>query len=255
MEELVSSYFCEWTETINDPERRKQFQQFANVDETVETVESIVERDQPRPSNWPKDAAKVDFKGTKWSSLAWQPILEASKFRDIATGDSQQVKRGDTQLAIFKVRGKYYCTQQMCPHKRAFVLSDGLIGEADNKLWVSCPYHKRNYEIAGSDAGKCANDEELNIATFQVEEREDGWVYVQLPSIEELDSVLGTEKWKVKKEEASSDEFQKVDEGLKASRDRKVRRDKGDGINLLKNDAIASNGVASNGTTSNGIDW
>jgi nitrite reductase/ring-hydroxylating ferredoxin subunit len=64
----------------------------------------------------------------------------------------------DTQLAIFKVRGKYYCTQQMCPHKRAFVLSDGLTGEdiKTNKLWVSCPFHKRNFDIT--------------IATFPVKE-------------------------------------------------------------------------------------
>ena len=48
---------------------------------------------------------------------------------DIETGSSQTVKRGDTQLAVFKVKGKYYASQQMCPHRRAFALSDGLIGE------------------------------------------------------------------------------------------------------------------------------
>ena len=42
MEELVGSYFCEWTETINNPERRKYFEQFGNTSETVETVEVVV---------------------------------------------------------------------------------------------------------------------------------------------------------------------------------------------------------------------
>lgn len=119
MEQLVSTYFCEWTETLKDPVRRKQFQQFANVSDTVETIEPIVEREQTRPANWPKESAQVDFKNIKWTSMAWQPLLEASELKDIATGDSQQVKRGDTQLAIYKVRGKYYCTQNMCGHKRA----------------------------------------------------------------------------------------------------------------------------------------
>ncbi|CZR53474.1 probable NAD(P)H-nitrite reductase [Phialocephala subalpina] len=147
MEELVSSFFCEWTEAVKSPERRKQFQQFANTPETVLSIEPTIERGQTRPSNWVTDSVTEDFRSTKWSTLSWQPIVETSKFQDIATGDSNAVKRGDTQLAIFKIRGKYYCTQQMCPHKRAFILSDGLIGEdlANNKQWVSCPLHKRNW--------------------------------------------------------------------------------------------------------------
>jgi len=227
MEELVASYFCEWTETVNNPERRKQFQQFANVDETMDTIEYISERGQTRPANWPKEAVTEDFgkKKQEWTSLAWQPILEASSFKDIATGDSQQVKRGDTQLAIFKVRGKYYCTQQMCPHKRAFVLSDGLIGEdrKTNKMWVSCPLHKRNYELGGEEAGKCGNDD-LSIATFDVEERDDGWVYVRLPPVEELDGVLGTKKWMVKKDETQQCDLGGVDEKLKSLRTKKGRK-------------------------------
>jgi nitrite reductase (NAD(P)H) len=225
MEELVSSYFCEWTETIKNPERRKQFRQFANVHETVDWVEPMTERGQQRPSNWPKEPAKVDF-NQKWSSLSWQPIVKASKFRDLHTGDSQQVKRGGTQLAIFKIRGKYYCTQQMCPHKRAFVLSDGLIGEGNNKLWVSCPLHKRNFELSGPDAGKCGNDD-MNIATFAVEERDDGWIYVHLPPVEELDQALGTEKWKVKKGETPC-QFGKLDEKLRTKVGRKGQRTNGD---------------------------
>ncbi|KAF1814019.1 nitrite reductase NiiA [Eremomyces bilateralis CBS 781.70] len=221
MEELVSSYFCEWTETIKNPERRKQFQQFANVNETVDWVEPITERGQQRPSNWPKESIKADF-NIAWSSLSWQPLVEASKFQDLPTGDSQQVKRGGTQLAIFKVRGKYYSTQQMCPHKRAFVLSDGLIGEGDNKLWVSCPHHKRNFELSGPEAGKCGNDD-MNISTFAAEEREDGWIYVQLPPVDELDRALGTERWKVRAGQTPG-QLDKLDDILKMKTGRKGER-------------------------------
>lgn len=210
MEELVSSFFCEWTETVRNPERRKQFQQFVNANDTIDWIEPMTERGQQRPSNWPKAAAKIDL--MTWTSLSWEPLVEASKFSDIGTGDGQQVKRGGTQLAVFKIRGKYYCTQQMCPHKRAFVLSDGLLGEGDDKLWVSCPLHKRNFELTGQNAGKCGNDD-MSISTFEVEEREDGWVYALLPSVEELDNALGTDKWKVRNGETPS-QFEALDEKL-----------------------------------------
>lgn len=224
MEELVGTFFCEWTETLKNTKKVETFSQFGNTQDTVDNIEKVDEREQLRPAYWPKESVKEDFRGTKWSTLSWQPLAKCEQFSDSMTGSSLPVKRGDTQLAIFKVKGKYYCTQQMCPHKRAFVLSDGLIGEdtKNNKLWVSCPLHKRNYDMKGEEAGKCGNDETVNIATFPVEAREDGFVYVKLPPIEELDGVLGTEKWKIKKEETEkTGEFQALDKKLVKMKGRK----------------------------------
>lgn len=217
MEEIVGSFFCEWTETLNNPKKMALFKQFGNSDEYVDGMDMVPERTQTRPAHWAKESATQDFRGTQWSTLAWQPLARSDQFVDTETGSSLPVKRGDTQLAIFKVKGKYYCTQQMCPHKRAFVLSDGLIGEdyKTDKLWVSCPLHKRNYSMKGDDAGKCGNDETVNIATFPVEARDDGMVYVKLPPVDELDGVLGTAKWKVTKEETEAEpEFAKLDARL-----------------------------------------
>lgn len=222
MSELVGTFFCEWTEVINDPNRRKIFQQFSNTTETVDNTEKVEERGQQRPVYWPKDSTTEDFRGTKWTQLAWQPIAQTNHFADSPTGSSVNVKRGDTQLAIFKIKGRYYATQQMCPHKRTFALSEGLIGDdmASSKLWVSCPYHKKNFTLNGADAGTCTNDSELSIAAFEVEEREDGWVYVKLPPIEELDLRLGTGKWMVRKGE-SQEPFTRLDEKLKGLKGRK----------------------------------
>ena len=45
VQELVRTFFCEWTQTINDPERRKAFQQFANTEEDMEpAIEKVEER-------------------------------------------------------------------------------------------------------------------------------------------------------------------------------------------------------------------
>ncbi|KAI1769414.1 nitrite reductase [Hypoxylon sp. FL1150] len=245
MQELVDSFFDEWAEAVRDPAIAAKFKQFANTTETADVMETEKDRDQSRPVHWPRDAAEDDFKGLKdrWSSTAWQPVVEASYFAgadDTPNGISANVKRGDTQLALWRVRGRYYATQQMCPHKRSFALSDGLIGQdisspspstsspsttittttittpptkepcGDAKApWISCPYHKRNFDLSD---GTCRNDSSLSIATFDVEERADGMVYVRLPPVEELDAALGTAKWMVKKADSGgAGQFEELD--------------------------------------------
>jgi nitrite reductase (NAD(P)H) len=230
MEELVGSYFDEWAEAIASPAIAAKFRQFANTDDTVDTVEVETDRGQTRPVFWPKNSATEDFKGLRgrWSSTSWQPVLEASHFAgadDAPNGISASIRRGDTQLALWRIRGRYFATQQMCPHKRAFVLSDGLVGQdgtsdsngaatpspSSAAPWVSCPYHKRNYDLA---EGTCKNDPELSIATFEVQERDDGLVYVKLPPVEELDAALGTKKWMVRKGESGPAPFAELDRKL-----------------------------------------
>ena len=222
MEDLVGSYFCEWTEVLKSPDRMKLFSQFANTDEKLDNGDTVEDRGQRRPTFWPNDAVTEDFKGKKWSSLSWQPLAKSDQFVESHAGSSVAVKRGDTQLAIFKVKGKYYASQQMCPHKRTFLLSDGLIGDDSktDKLWISCPVHKRNFELKGENAGNCLTDETLNIATFPVEAREDGLVYVKLPPVQELDEMLGTSKYRLKKED-ETDPFGSVDKKLKEMKGRK----------------------------------
>lgn len=230
MTELVDSYFDEWAEAVRDPALAARFRQFANTDERVPGVDLEPERGQRRPAAWAREPARVDFAALRdrWSSTAWEPLVPAAHFAgadDLPGGVSAAVKRGDTQLAVWRVRGAWYATQQMCPHKRAFVLSDGLVGEDPGsdvagggggggrpKPWVSCPHHKRNYDLRG---GACRNDEELSIATFEVEARDDGLVYLKLPPVEELDAELGTSRWKVRSGEAGSHQFEELDKKIR----------------------------------------
>ena len=146
---------------------------------------------------------------------------------DVETRSSQTVKKGDMQLAVFKVKGRYYASQQMCPHRRAFALSDGLVGEVgeagpdckDSKLYVSCLVHMRNFQLNGDieDAidksrESCSTDTSVSVATFEAEERDNEWVYLKLPPVGELDAVLGTRRWVVKEE--SNNPFENVDKKL-----------------------------------------
>ncbi|KAK0617415.1 hypothetical protein B0T14DRAFT_498432 [Immersiella caudata] len=236
MQELVDSYFDEWAEAINTPSIAAKFRQFANTTDTLETMELEVDRGQTRPVMWTSSAPADDFKGlrNRWSSTTWQPILEASYFSgadNLPNGISAPIKRGDTQLSVWRIRGRYFATQQMCPHKRAFILSDGLVGEdpplscdsnpnGRSTPWISCPNHKRNFDLS---TGECKNDEAFSIATFEVEERDDGLVYAKLPPVEELDAELGTSRWMVKKGEAGPGAFDELDRkiGFKGQRAKK----------------------------------
>ncbi|KAK9780014.1 hypothetical protein SCAR479_03138 [Seiridium cardinale] len=304
MQELVDSFFDEWAEAINNPEIAKKFKQFANTEEGLENTELELDRSQPRPVMWAKDSAAADFKGLKerWSSTTWQPVIESSYFAkadSTPNGISANIKRGDTQLALWRVRGKYYATQQMCPHKRTFALSEGLVGMdpsapppatnanvppspppsptgsntdaitgttatasssepcGDAKSpWVSCPYHKRNFDLSSGD---CKNDSELSIATFEVQERDDGLVYIKLPPVEELDRELGTKKWMVKKGEAGETQFAELDKkiGFKGLRAKKPGvRPMGD-VNMRKPVEVMAGGGGGGcgGGGGGGIDW
>jgi len=85
----------------------------------------------------------------------------------------------------------------MCPHKRAFVLSQGIVGDEENGVTkVSCPMHKKNYAL---DTGECVSgDKDLKLMTFEIK-AEDDFVWLNLPPTHELDKVLGTSKWIVSK--------------------------------------------------------
>ncbi|KAI1211450.1 nitrite reductase [Annulohypoxylon truncatum] len=236
MQGLVDSYFDEWAAAVRDPLLARKFAQFANTSDTLDAVETTRDRGQSRPVDWPKEAAGEDFRGLKdrWTSTAWQPVIEAAYFAGAdatPNGISANIKRGDTQLALWRVKGRYYATQQMCPHKRSFALSDGLIGQdvappsspssptttkqprtthPTPTPWISCPYHKRNFDLR---SGTCRNDAGLSIATFAAEERADGMVYLQLPPVAELDAALGTGRWMVRKGDATAaaDQFEELD--------------------------------------------
>lgn len=230
MKELVDSYFDEWAEAVADPAIAARFAQFDNDGPDAPALpgaEMQTDRQQRHPAHWAPESAAEDFKalgtrsggGGEWSSTAWEPVIKAAHFAGadaLPNGISATIRRGDTQLAVWRVRGRYYATQQMCPHKRAFVLSDGLLGQSSSSTggtvsgadengaapapWVSCPLHKRNFDLS---SGSCRNDDALSIATFAVEERAaDGMVHVLLPPEAELDARLGTSKWMVRQGES-----------------------------------------------------
>lgn len=104
----------------------------------------------------------------------------------------------------------------MCPHRRAQVLSDGIIGDGqpfwlsrslfhladrsdhstdpNGNLYVACPLHKRQYSL---DSGDCINDSEYKVLAFEARE-EDGKILLLLPPGDQLDALIGSAKWMVR---------------------------------------------------------
>jgi nitrite reductase (NADH) large subunit len=204
MAHLVNTYHDEWAEVVKDPARRAKFQQFANTDKNIakeDMLEFIDMRGQQRPADWPKDGEAQ----TMWqapdtnvfakSEKSWVRVGSVS---DFAPNVGTPILYSDTQLAIFNNahRGEWYCTQNMCPHKQAFVLSQGLVGDAAGTPKVACPLHKKQFSL--EDGVELGAEEPLSIITFPVKvEGNDVWV--ELPAELEVDAILGTHGLRVTK--------------------------------------------------------
>lgn len=202
MQNLVDSYQCEWTTTVQDPERRRWFRQFVNTDETEPTIEIISERGQTRPGDWPGELVSLgqfqsleerrfDIEGRRASDLQdtrWVPVGRAD---DFPIDGGATIKYGRVQIAVFNFasRGEWYASQNMCPHRKAFVLSRGIIGDDSGVPKIACPLHKKTFSLK---SGQSLQDEEYNIRTFPVKV-EDGSVYLNLPATDVLDELLATE--------------------------------------------------------------
>ncbi|KAJ7484733.1 nitrite reductase [Mycena latifolia] len=210
MDNLINTYQDEWAQVVKDPIKRKQFKQFVNTEERRPQSEMITERGQQRPADWAKayPPAKLtpDRLVTPKSDWLWATIVSKADMMPTDMGTtSVAVKYGETQLAVFHVpkRG-YFATQQMCPHRRAFVLDHGIIGESSQGVpYVSCPLHKRNYTLT---EGVCLNDADYQILTFEARENPDNENEIQLllPPKDDVDAILGTEKWLVRQAQSEA---------------------------------------------------
>ena len=93
--------------------------------------------------------------------------VKVCKTKDILENGGSCVKVGDEQIAIFNFdRDQWYAVQNMCPHKKQFVLSRGLIGEDEGGPKIACPLHKNTFSLKTGKhlGGQC----EFNLKTFSV---------------------------------------------------------------------------------------
>lgn len=232
MEYLVSTYQCEWKTVVMDPEKREKFRQFVNSTEAQEEIEFIKERGQQRPADWPKDFLPSPPPSLDIDDRSWVPVGPVHIFPK----DSGEVfKYGDCQIAIFHTAtDEWYATQNMCPHKRAFVLAQGLLGDgADGIPYVSCGMHKKNFSLA---SGKClvpGEEDKYRLVTFEVKVGDDGLLYALLPSKEILNDALSTKKLMITKNSVAGGKSERINSGA----------------------AIVPNGCHGSGCGDNRLEW
>jgi nitrite reductase (NADH) small subunit len=102
-------------------------------------------------------------------SLNWQKVCSVS---DVPTDGGTCVKVADKQIAIFNFSrtGKWYATDNMCPHKQQMILSRGMIGDQAGEPKVACPFHKKTFSLQN---GSCLSGEDYKIETYGIKIEED----------------------------------------------------------------------------------
>ncbi|HKB05794.1 MAG TPA: nitrite reductase large subunit NirB [Gemmataceae bacterium] len=200
MQFLADTFKCEWAEVVKDPEKRRLFKQFVNTDEAEPTIEFVSERGQRRPADWngsfvPSSELRIrKDEASGHSSFILHPssFVHVGKVWDFPADGGAAVRHGKTQIAVFHFtsRDEWYATQNMCPHKREFVLSRGLLGDQGGTPKVACPLHKKTFSL---ETGACLSGEDISVGVFPVKVDGDD-VYVQLPPADELDAELATER-------------------------------------------------------------
>ncbi|CAM9706285.1 unnamed protein product [Ascophyllum nodosum] len=199
MQHIVDTYQDEWATVVQDEEKRKTFRQFVNSDHTERGIPFIDMRGQNRPMDWPKDEfiPPLHEEGSKPDQIlsgesSWVRVGSVS---DFPVDGGATVLYGKSQLAVYNIvkQNEWFATQNVCPHKRALVLSQGIVGSKGDIPKVACPLHKNNFDLQTGECLDHMGDENMKLMTFPVK-IEDGSVFLDLPPTSELDQLLATEK-------------------------------------------------------------
>ncbi|MDP5105197.1 MAG: nitrite reductase small subunit NirD [Polaribacter sp.] len=115
----------------------------------------------------------------KYKSVAVENVTEWFKvgvITDFPENSGACIKHKTKQIAVYNFArtGKWYATQNLCPHKMEMVLSLGMIGDKEGIPKVACPMHKKNFSL---EDGSNLAGENLKIATYPVK-ISDGNVYI-----------------------------------------------------------------------------
>ena len=189
MQYLIDTYQCEWATVVNDPEKRKWFKQFINSDDNELGIEIITQRGQNRPADWRKNPLELPIVESIEipDEMSWVTV---GKTWDFPVDAGAVVKYGDVQLAVFQSAegDHWYACQNMCPHKRSFVLSRGILGDENGTAKIACPLHKKTFSL---ETGESMQQEDYSITVFDVRVVGDD-VQLNLPREGKLEPTLAT---------------------------------------------------------------
>lgn len=106
------------------------------------------------------------------SVLEGRSLLAVARSVDLEEGEMLAVDAAERNLALYRVEGKVFCTDNLCTHGRA-LLTDGWL---DGKI-IECPLHAGCFDIeTGKGQGAPI---ECDVAVYRVEERE-GEIFIEV---------------------------------------------------------------------------
>jgi NAD(P)H-dependent nitrite reductase large subunit/NAD(P)H-dependent nitrite reductase small subunit len=147
MQHLVDTYQCEWKGVVDDPAKRALFA-------------------APRRVHLP---------------VFTSSFVRVASLADVPSEGGIAVTYGERQIAIFRVAGELYATQNSCPHTNAAVLSSGIVGDACGTPKIACPLHKKTFDLR---SGACLTQDAGSLATYRLKVEGDD-ILVELPPVVE----------------------------------------------------------------------
>lgn len=166
MERLVGAYQCEWRALLESPAAREKFRHFVNSPAPDSTLEFVESRGQKRPEVWPGAAGKSSLPivalDSSGEALEW---VRVAGVQELPEEGGACVKYRGRQIAVFHFAstGRWYATQNLCPHKEDMVLARGLTGSSGSTLKVACPHHKKTFDL---ETGAGLSDPSYSIDTY-----------------------------------------------------------------------------------------
>jgi nitrite reductase/ring-hydroxylating ferredoxin subunit len=96
-------------------------------------------------------------------AVTWKHVCAASKLSD---GEPLGFKIGDQHVALYRVDGDIFATEDVCPHAFALLSTGFLEGHV-----VECPLHGAMFDVRD---GSCRSGVYRDIRTFKVDVRDSG---------------------------------------------------------------------------------
>ena len=82
---------------------------------------------------------------TTETATTWSDVCALD---DLSIGAGTAVLVGNRQIAVFRISSAVVkAVQNVCPHKAAAVMHQGIVGDREGHAVVMCPLHKRAYRL------------------------------------------------------------------------------------------------------------
>ncbi|MBX2858833.1 MAG: nitrite reductase small subunit NirD [Cellvibrionaceae bacterium] len=96
--------------------------------------------------------------------MGWQIICDSQELLEMV---GVRALVDDRQVAIFRVKGKFYAIDAIDPFTSAAVLARGVVGSLNGQVVVASPLLKQHFNL---ETGQCLEDDAVHIKTYDIRE-------------------------------------------------------------------------------------